>query len=153
MILIIKVIAVIMLLAPIFHLLHLHVRRGKYSVTRTMAFYGIAAGFSVYLLIVRNESALAFLICSAVSCLLSVAVERIYIQILNTVVISIIETISDAEVLSKLELRRDEAYAFTSKGYIVVNYKEKKYLLYENYDEIPDETCAIFSSLKPMNRM
>lgn len=148
---IIKFIAVIMLLSPILHLLHLHVHRGRYSATLTMAFYGIAAAFSVYLLIVRHESALAFLICSTVSCLLTVVVEKIYNHILNSVVISIIEAISDTEVLSKLVLRRDEAYALTSKGYIVVKYKEKEYLLYENYNEIPDKTRAIFSSLKLMN--
>lgn len=146
-----KVIAVIMLLSPIFHLLHLYVRRGRYSATLTLVFYGIAAAVSVYLLIVRHEDALAFLVCSIVSCLLTVFVEKIYNRLLNSVVTPIIEAISDAEVLSNLVFRRDEVYALTSKGYIVVNYKEEEYLLYENYDEIPDKTRAIFSSLKLVN--
>lgn len=149
---VVKSLSVLMLITPLFHLFLLHFLKDKYRTVLAVVFYCVAFGVSVYLIIVKNEAAQAFAFCSVVSCLVSIGVKKIYYYILNAVIASIIEKISEAEVLSSLFVTNDEAYAITSKGYMVVQYKEEKYMLYENSDELPDEAQAIFSLLNPTGK-
>ena len=146
----VKMVAVGMLITPFFHLILVHSLKNQYRTKFVVAFYSIPFGVSAYLLIARDEGALALLVCSAVSCLVTIGVRKIYILTQNAVFTQMVETISNAKVLSSFFVTRNKAYALTSKGYIVVLYKDEGYILYENYDAVPDEERGLFSLLTPI---
>ncbi len=145
---ILKLLAVLLLATPLFHLLLLHFLKNKYKNIYFLAFYGISLFASLWLLVLREDGAAALAICSILSCLLSIGIKSIYYHALNAVIIPIVEEIANAQVCSSLFITQNEAYAITSKGFIVVWYRNKRYKLYNNCNELPDEMCAIFNSLK-----
>ncbi|NMC57495.1 MAG: hypothetical protein GYA50_09770 [Eubacteriaceae bacterium] len=144
----IKIISILLLITPIVNILSLHFLKSKYVGCGLKSIHLIILLISIILLLKKVDSALILLSCNLIALLLLIVFEKLYYFLLDKVISPMISQLTEADVVSTLLVTRNNIYAITNKGYVIINYKINDYKMHKEIQEFSTSDQKYFTRLK-----
>lgn len=148
--LLLKIISVFLLITPLFNILFLYIFKSKYKGYIMKIIHLIIFIISIYLMFLKIDSSVMFFICNLIALFLLIIIEKVYNVLLNKVLSTLISQLTKANIISSVFITSKNIFALTTKGYVVINYKDNDYKINNNIQEFSESEQKFLNNLKSL---
>lgn len=136
--------AIVLLTIPVVNLILLIIYKNEYKgyvlkIIQVSIFF-----LSPLLIFVMKGLAFKVFICNIIALLMLIFLEKIYNDLLNTILVALVSQLTDSTVITSVFVSRSSVYALISRGYVIVNYKLGDYKIYDDMNKVSEKERKIF---------
>jgi len=133
-----QIISILLLSTPILNQLSLYIFKTKYIGFVIKIIHIIILILSVFLMYKKIEFSFMLFFCNLLSFLLLIASEKVYNVFVNIIFSSLFSQLADAEVISTILFTPKNAFALSTIGYVMINFKNNDYKISKDIQEFSE---------------